>query len=143
MSAGSPIVVIDAAALVALVADRGDAGSWVTDTIAGAGLAAPQLAPFEAGNILRRQAAAALLQPAEAKLAYDDLLALPLRLVPFVALAERAWQLRPNLTIYDATYVALAEALGVPMVTLDARLARAAGPRCTIRAYAAPDSRAR
>ncbi len=47
-------------------------------------------------------------------------------------LLPRIWQLRDNLTAYDAAYVALAEALGAPLVTADARLARAAGVRCEV-----------
>lgn len=50
---------------------------------------------------------------------------------PYSALAERAWALRDNLTIYDAAYVALAELVGVPLVTLDAGLAR--GPDRSVR----------
>lgn len=51
---------------------------------------------------------------------------------PFAPFSERAWELRGNLTIYDAWYVALAEYLEVPFVTADARLIDATGPRCTI-----------
>lgn len=47
-------------------------------------------------------------------------------------LLERAWELRANVRGWDAMYVALAEALGVPLLTLDVRLARATGPRCAI-----------
>ena len=48
----------------------------------------------------------------------------------FEVLARRVWALHPNLTAYDAAYVALAEELGAPLLTLDARLARAPGPTC-------------
>jgi predicted nucleic acid-binding protein len=44
--------------------------------------------------------------------------------------AERAWELRGSLTAYDAAYVAVAELVGAPLLTLDARLSRAPGPRC-------------
>jgi predicted nucleic acid-binding protein len=130
-------VVIDASALVALLADAGAAGTWVAETIAGASLAAPGLALFEAANILRRQAAAGAIDPTQATLAHADLVALPIELWPYPALADRAWELRHNATIYDAAYLALAELLAAAVVTLDSRLARAPGPRCPVLAYAA------
>jgi predicted nucleic acid-binding protein len=49
-----------------------------------------------------------------------------------VGLLGRVWELRENVTAYDACYIALAEALDVPLVTADARLGLAAGPRCQI-----------
>ena len=58
--------------------------------------------------------------------------------VPFHELADRAWELARNLTIYDAAYVALAELLDAPLVTLDQRLARAPGIRCEVEAYGGP-----
>jgi predicted nucleic acid-binding protein len=67
-----------------------------------------------------------------AALALADLTALPLRRTPHRPLLDRCWELRSNLTIYDASYVALAEALDVTLVTGDGRLARATGPRCHI-----------
>ena len=54
------------------------------------------------------------------------------KLWPLKALTTRAWALRESVTCYDACYVALAELLDVPLVTLDRRLARAPGPRCTV-----------
>ena len=67
-----------------------------------------------------------------AALALADLTALPLRRAPHRALLSRRWELRGNLTIYGASYVALAEALEVSLLTGDGRLARAPGPRCPI-----------
>ncbi len=55
-----------------------------------------------------------------------------MELFPFAPFAERVWALRENLTSYDAWYVALAEALDCPLVTLDRRLSRASGPVCEI-----------
>ena len=63
----------------------------------------------------------------------------PSSFCPYDALAERAWELRDDLTIYDATYVALAELLRTTLLTLDVRLARAPGPRCPIRVYKPAD----
>jgi predicted nucleic acid-binding protein len=129
-------IVLDASAAVAMLTDSGPEGEWATALVtAAARLAAPDLMPFEAGNILRRQAMAGILVSSAATLAHRDLTSLRLELCPYAALAERAWALRENLTIYDATYVALAELLAVPLVTLDGRLARAHGPHCPILAY--------
>lgn len=87
---------------------------------------------LETANILRRQQLAGRLDTIQASNAHDALLALPLQLWPYTVLARRSWQLRSTLTIYDASYVALAERLGAAVVTLDARLSRASGPRCPI-----------
>jgi predicted nucleic acid-binding protein len=65
-----------------------------------------------------------------ATLAHDDLVQLRIELFPYEPHAERVWSLRDVATPYDAWYVALAEALDAPLVTLDRRLARARGPRC-------------
>jgi predicted nucleic acid-binding protein len=128
-------IVLDASAAVAMLTDSGPEGEWTTGLVTGAHLAAPDLMPFEAGNILRRQAAAGILDGTAATLAHRDLTSLRLELCPYAVLADRAWALRENLTIYDGSYVALAELLGVPLVTLDARTARAHGPRCAILAF--------
>ena len=64
-----------------------------------------------------------------------DLAAAPLTRAPHQALLSRCWELRDNLTIYDATYVALAEALAVDFLTGDSRLANATGPRCHIEVF--------
>ncbi|MHB1710436.1 MAG: type II toxin-antitoxin system VapC family toxin [Acidimicrobiales bacterium] len=129
------LFVVDGSALVALLGDAGPAGTWVADHTSGAGLVAPELALFEAANIFRRQNLDGRLDESQATLAHADLMALPLQIWPYGPLAERAWQLRHNFTIYDAAYVALAEMLGAPLITLDARLARAPGSRCPIIAY--------
>ena len=129
-------VVLDSSAVVALLADAGPTGEWVKNLTASAALFAPHLLPFEAGNILRRQAQTGILDASAATLAHIDLVALPIDLYPYEALADRAWELRANITIYDAAYVALAELLTAPLITLDGRLARAPGPRCRIVTYA-------
>lgn len=128
-------IVADASAVVAMLTDSGPEGEWATGLLTGTLLAAPDLMPFEAGNILRRQAMSGALDATAATLAHRDLTSLRVEFCPYAALAERAWELRENLTIYDATYVALAEVLTVPLVTLDRRLAGAYGPRCAILTY--------
>jgi len=63
-------------------------------------------------------------------MAHADLLDLRVELFPYAPFAARVWELRDNLTTYDAWYIALAEFLSSPVATLDRRLSRAAGPRC-------------
>jgi predicted nucleic acid-binding protein len=122
--------VVDASLLVAALADSGAAGRWA-ETIVGSGaLAAPELALAEATNILRRLELGRELSRVEATAAQRDLLLLEIELFPFAPFAERVWELRRNLTSYDAWYVAMAEELGAPLATLDRRLARSSGPRC-------------
>ena len=136
MSSSEPSrYVLDASAAVALLADAGPAGQWVESTLQDGALAAHDLMPFEAANILRRQAAAGFLDGSAATLAHADLVSLPIDFFPYAVLAERAWQLRANYTIYDASYVALAELTQAALVTLDRRLARGPGAACRVLAY--------
>lgn len=80
----------------------------------------------------RRLRAAGALDDRRVALAVDDLLALPLRRVAHGGLLERCWQLRANLTTYDAVYVALAEVLGATLVTADHGMASAPGVGCDV-----------
>ncbi len=86
----------------------------------------------EASNIIRRLELAGELSGTEAADAYRDLLGGAIDLYTFAPFGERVWELRHNLTCYDAGYVAVAEALACPLLTLDRRLARATGPTCPI-----------
>ena len=124
--------VVDASVLVAALVDAGQAGRWAEAALAEESLAGPELALVEASNILRRLEHAGEISRLEATSAHRDLLRLALELFPFAPFAERVWALRANLTSYDAWYVALAEALDCPLMTLDRRLSRASGPRCDI-----------
>lgn len=125
-------VVCDASALVALLLDGGQDGRWVTDALTGAELAAPSLVEFESANIIRRHELAGLVSSDQGAQAHADLLDLAIEQWPYEILAPRVWQLRENLSCYDASYVALAELTGATLVTLDQRIGRAPGLRCTI-----------
>jgi predicted nucleic acid-binding protein len=125
-------VVCDASALVALLLDGGPDGQWVTDALGEAHLAAPSLVGFETANIIRRHELAGLVSGDQAAQAHGDLLALTIEHWPYELLATRAWELRQNLSIYDAGYVALAELMDATLVTLDHRISGAPGLRCTV-----------
>jgi predicted nucleic acid-binding protein len=90
------------------------------------------LADLEVASVLRRAALAGRLDDRRAGQALADLDALPLRRAPHVPLLPRIWELHRNVTVYDAAYIALAEALDVPLVTSDQRLGRAPGARCEV-----------
>ena len=124
------MLVIDASFAVAALIDSGNDGAWALKLLASGPLAAPHLMHAEAANILRRAALSGQISADAAALAHADLLALRIELFPYSPFAPRIWELRGNLTAYDAWYVAVAEALDARLATLDARLARANGPRC-------------
>ena len=123
-------VVVDASVLVAALADPGPTGRWAEAVVAAGSLAAPHLVMVEATNVLRRLEHAQSLSRPEAAAAQRDLSNLAIELFDFAPFSERIWDLRASVTSYDAWYVAVAEALDVPLATLDRRLSRAMGPRC-------------
>lgn len=126
-------VVVDASVLVAATSDTGRTGAWAEEILADGEIVSPHLVLVEATNVLRRLEHAKQLVRSEATAALRDLLRLDLLLVPFEPFAPRVWELRGSLTSYDAWYVAVAEALGLPLATVDRRLARASGPACRFR----------
>jgi len=115
-----------------MLLDSGDAGRWATRSLLGSELAAPALFPFEVANVLRRHELAGDVSPDQAAQAHSDLCDLPIQLWPHETVAARVWDLRGNLTAYDAGYVALAELLDADLVTLDRRIAGAPGLRCRV-----------
>jgi predicted nucleic acid-binding protein len=123
--------VVDASVVVAALIDDGPVGRWAEELVASTPLAAPQLMPVEAANILRRAALAGDVSDDTASLAHADLVALTVELFPYDVLADRIWELRGSVTAYDGWYVAVAESLKAPLATLDDRLTRAPGPRCS------------
>ncbi len=126
-------LVIDASVVVAALIDNGPEGTWAEQMLSSDDLAAPHLMPVEAANILRLAARAGDISQDSASLAHGDLMALPVELFPYEPFASRVWELRMNVTAYDAWYVALAETLDSGLATLDRRLTLASGPRCEFR----------
>jgi len=125
-------LVVDASAVVAALLDDSGPGRWCEARLSEGDLVAPHLMPVEVANILRRSEARRIVDGSEAAAAFDDLRRLAVELVPFEPIAERAWELRANLTVYDACYVATAELVECPLVTLDYKLAAAPGLRCPV-----------
>jgi predicted nucleic acid-binding protein len=123
-------LVVDASVVVAALVDSGTDGRWAEGLLTSDSLAAPHLLLAEAANILRRSVVSGTISAEQASLAHADLLDLRVELFPYPPFASRIWALRQNVTCYDAWYVAIAETLGAPLATLDARLAKAPGPRC-------------
>ena len=132
------MLVLDASVLAVALADDGPEGDVARARLRGETLAAPELVDLGVVSVLRRQNRAGLLDNRRANLAMTDLVALPMHRAAHLGLLARSWELRDNLTTYDAAYVALAEALDATLLTGDRRLARAAGPTCTIELLRTP-----
>jgi len=122
----------DASAVLDILLRAPDAGSIERRIFAaGESLHAPHLIDLEITQVLRRFTQKGAISDARAQEALRDLRDLPITRYPHHVLLDRVWDLRHNLTAYDAAYVALAEALEASLVTRDARLA--AGSRRVVR----------
>ena len=126
------MLVVDASVLVVALADDGPDGDQARARLRGERLVLPELADLEIVSVLRRQIRAGAIDTRRAGLALEDLAALPARRAPHRPLLARCWELRDNLTVYDAAYVALAEAMQATLLTGDRRLSGASGPQCPI-----------
>ena len=126
------MLVVDASVIATALADDGNDGDRARARLSGQHLAAPELLDLEVTSVLRGQMRSGALDARRAQLALTDLRALPLQRAPHLPLLARCWELRDNLTVYDAAYVALAEALDADLLTADQRLSKAPGPRCRI-----------
>lgn len=122
------MIVIDASAAVLGLLNNGETRAMVQ----GGPVACPHLADSEVTHALRAQVIRGDLDPVDAWRAIDTWSRLGIERFSVQGLLRRIWELRDNVSAYDATYIALAEALEVPLVTADGRLARAPGPRCPI-----------
>jgi predicted nucleic acid-binding protein len=128
------LIVIDASVLANVVGDDGNDGRRARQEFRNAGdVAAPDLADVETVAVLRKRWIAGTVSDQRFVAAVEDLEQLEIDRYPALRFMRRAYELRPNVTVYDAAYVALAETLACELLTADQRLATASGPRCTIR----------
>jgi predicted nucleic acid-binding protein len=127
------VIILDASVLANVVGDDGRAGMLARGRLRDAGdIAAPDLVDVETASVLRKRWLAGDLTARRFKTAIEDLLAVPIVRFPTGPLMMRAYELRANVTSYEAAYIALAEGIGCRLVTGDGRLARAPGLRCDV-----------
>ncbi len=126
------MLVVDASVIAPAVADGGPDGEAFRARLRGQTIAGPDLLRLEVVSVIRRNTIGGRLSSTQATAAINDLFDLPITVYPTGPLLRRGWELRGNVTSYDACYVALAEALGCSLLTADARLAAAPGTNCSI-----------
>jgi predicted nucleic acid-binding protein len=126
------VLIVDASSLYEVVADTARADEVRARLAVDADHAAPSVVDVEVVSAIRRHHLAGRLDSTAAAQAVQDLRDWPGERFAHRPLLERVWQLRQSVRTWDAFYVALAEAMQATLVTSDARLARATGPRCTI-----------
>jgi predicted nucleic acid-binding protein len=133
------VIVVDACVLANAVGDDEESGRQARELLREhRELAAPDLIDVETTAVLRRRWLAGTITDQRFEQAVEDLTDIPLARFPTFGLMWRAFELRANVTAYDACYVALAEALDWPLCTVDRRLAHASGPRCIMRLITLP-----
>ena len=125
--------VVDASLVVDALVTAGPSGDAARERLRLLEAAsAPSILGAEVASALRRLVQASQLDPGRGRAALHRVRSLRVAAYPFEPFAFRCWELRSDLTIYDAWYVAVAEALGSPLVTADRRLAATAGARCEV-----------
>jgi predicted nucleic acid-binding protein len=128
------MIVVDASVLANVVGDDGADGRKARGEIRSVvDVAAPDLVDVETVAVLRKRWLAGTLSDGRFATAVADLGTIELDRYPTLPLMRRAYELRANVTAYDAAYIALAEILGCELLTGDERLANAPGPRCAVR----------
>lgn len=135
------MIVLDASAVVELLLNTAT-GRRVAERIAPpeVSLHAPHLIDLEVAQVLRRYVQLERFDADRGRLALEHLSALDLERYPHELFLSRIWNLRDNLTAYDAAYVSLAEALGAPLLTADRKLAAVPGIRTAVEVLTATPS---
>ena len=132
------MTVIDTSALVVFLTQHGATGSSLRKRVSTAGTVyAPTLIDYEIQSALLGMQRGGKLTDKQVTKAMADFTALPLDKQDTLALWERVRALHANVSAYDAQYVALAESLGVPLITCDGRIQRSGAVKCTIEVFAA------
>jgi predicted nucleic acid-binding protein len=131
------LIVLDASAAVALLLNLGTSASALRERLDGSdeGPHVPHLFEIEVLSALRRHALVHNLSEKRGLELLEDLASMRLNRYPHTALLSRMWELKENVTIQDAAYIALAETLDAPLITMDGRLARAPGIRAAVEVY--------
>lgn len=126
------MIVADASVVTRMVAADDEASRWLRFDLVGQRLYAPELVDLEVLSAIRRLHRRGKLDAVRAVEALADLALLRIVRISHAMLLSRVWELRDNLSAYDASYVALAQVLDAPLYTGDAPLARAPGLDCEI-----------
>ena len=131
------MIVLDASAAVAVLLNFDGPSAVIRERMgrAGVGVHVPHLFDVEVLHALRRHTLRGTISKERGFQAAEALRKLRAVRYPHAALLDRIWELRENLTAYDAAYVSLAETLDAPLVTADARLAHASGHHATVELY--------
>ena len=131
------VLVVDTSAILAALVARPRIPALAEALVADGDLHAPHLIDVELIHALRRLVVKSDLSEERAQDCRTDFGELTITRYPHQPLADRMWELRHNLSAYDSAFAALSEALGVPLVTCDARLAEAPGHRAEVHLYSA------
>jgi predicted nucleic acid-binding protein len=129
------VLVIDTSALIARFTERPSPEALVRRLDGDPDWHAPHLVDVEALHVLRTLVARGALTPDRARQAREEIALATIIRYPHTLLLDRMWTLRANVTAYDAAFLTLAEALGVPLVTLDAHLGAVPGHRAAVEVF--------
>ena len=129
------MIVADSSALLDAILVRPPDSGLLARLSTGGGVHVPHLVDLEVAQVLGRLVRAGRLSQDRASDALRDYVDLTLARYPHEPFLGRIWELRPNLTAYDAAFVALSEALGAPLVTTDARLVGVPGVSASVEVY--------
>ncbi len=126
------MIVVDASVLLPAIAEKGETGRAARGRIGRQLLMAPELIDCETASALKGLERSGRISSDLALRKLRELALLPIERFPHWPFLVRIWELRHNLSVYDASYVALAEALGAPLVTADSRIADSPAITCEV-----------